>query len=170
MKNKYAKMSVTWGLCALMLFSSCISTFGQKNRIERVHSLYDSLKAYHIDNPETVLATAIFETGWMECNDCSYQMNNLFGFRVDTEYISFKNTSECLKYMQKWQAAFYAPWREKHPQSSYYDFLCHIKYAANMSEYVKNINSIEHWIRLNIRDERPDFMGLEALVLPNMRN
>jgi hypothetical protein len=152
MESIYLKTLVRFATCFLLLLGCYISDC-QQNRMIKVQRLYDSIKSYGIDKPEAVLATVIFETGWLECTDCSLGMNNLFGFRLDDGYIGFANYSECLAYMKKWQEAFYLPWKVKHPDLSYYDFLVYVNYAQNMPDYIKNVQSLEHWISLNVANE-----------------
>jgi len=150
MKNIYLKAAGRFALCFLLVYGCFNMAVAQQSRKIRVLQLYDSLKSYKIDKPETVLATVIIETGWMECSDCSLSMNNLFGFRLDKGYIGFTSFSECLAYMKKWQDAFYGPWKAKHPDLTYYDFLMYVNYAENMPDYIKNIKSLEEWILQNV--------------------
>jgi hypothetical protein len=156
MNNKSDTLSTRCGLCIALIFLGCFGAFAQKSKVEKVRQLYDSIKAYRLESPETVLATAIVETGWLECKDCSLEMNNLFGFRATDDYIVFANTSQCLAYMKKWQEAFYRPWKAKHPHENYYDFLCYVKYAADMPGYVRNVKSLEHWVWNNLNMQKPE--------------
>ena len=160
MKNIFPKVFIKHILCFLPLLIIGISASGQQNRMVKVQQLYDSLKSYQITNPETVLATAIVETGWLECKDCSLTMNNLFGFRLDSGYIGFASYSDCLAYMKKWQQAFYIPWKAKHPDANYYDFLVYVNYAENMPDYIKSIQSLERWILLNVDANKSELAGL----------
>jgi hypothetical protein len=147
---------IKYAACFFLLFAAYGRSDCQQNRLVKVQQLYDSLKSYQIDNPETVLATAIFETGWMECTDCSLNMNNLFGFRLDNGYVQFSNYSECFTYMKKWQNAFYAPWKAKHPTSSYYDFMTYVNYAQNMPVYIQTVKALEQWIFRNVETNKAD--------------
>lgn len=135
-----------------MLFLSFSSgrLFAQTSREQKVSALYDSLLVYDIDYPETVLAQAMFETGWMECKKCTFKFNNLFGFRGNGNYMRFATLSDCLAYLKKWQNKYYLPWHQKHPKDSYYDFLTHLKYAADMPTYLKKIKQVERWIAKNV--------------------
>ena len=160
MKNISPCFLLNYVLCAFLLVAVCTGSSGQQNRMVRVHQLYDSLKSYQIENPEIVLASAIIETGWMECADCSLGMNNLFGFRLDNGYIGFSNYSQCLVYMKKWQQAFYAPWKLKHANQNYYDFLTYVNYAQNMPDYIKNLKTLERWILQNVDADRTELAGL----------
>jgi hypothetical protein len=150
MKNKSATLLTRCSLCIAIMCLCCMATVAQKSRMDKVRELYDSIKAYHLESPEAVLAGAIVETGWLNCKDCSLDMNNFFGFRSTNNYIMFANTSQCLCYMKKWQDAFFLPWKAKHPGGSYYDFLCYIKYAADMPGYVRNVKSLERWVWANL--------------------
>lgn len=154
MKQKYSLPITKFTLCAVLLFSFSVIAFAQGKRVEKAQALYDSLKVYQIEYPQTVLATALVETGWMECKDCSMNMNNLFGFRSSKGYVSFKNLSECLDYLKKWQDYFYTPWKNSHPNGNYYDFLNYMRYAENMPFYIKNVKNLERWVFYNLETER----------------
>src|ERR1019366_2975431 len=139
------KKKVGCCLCVLIMLLCCAALYGQC-RVERVSSLYDSLIAHEIESPKTVLAIAIFETGWMECHHCTYRFNNLFGFRNNGGYVRFKSISACLDFLKHWQEKYYLPWGKKHPKGTYYDFLRHMRYAQNMVSYMKMIRPLEKWI------------------------
>jgi hypothetical protein len=119
------------------------------------------MRVYQLESPETVLATVILETGWIECTDCSLKMNNLFGFRSSNDYISFKNISECLAYMKKWQNSYYRPWKAKHPDGTYYQFLTFVKYAQDMPRYVRNVKSLECWLKQNVAVVIPEVATIQ---------
>ena len=129
----------------------------QAGRTAKVDNLYSCLKEYDIECPKTVLAIAIYETGWMECKNCSYQFNNLFGFRANHNYIKFESIYDCVQYLRIWQTAFYDPWKIKHPNGTYYQYLAHIKYAPDMVNYVKTLKHIEGLVagELNAIDSAP---------------
>jgi hypothetical protein len=65
--------------CKCFIFVLLITGILSKNasaqnyRIERMQSLYDSIRYYGIIEPKTVLAIAILETGWLECSNCHLQ-------------------------------------------------------------------------------------------------
>jgi hypothetical protein len=163
MKNIFTKNLLRYSLCFLVTLAVYSSSNCQQSRTLKLQQLYDSLKLYQIDDPVTVLATAIFETGWLECRDCSMSMNNLFGFRLDSGYVQFSNYSSCIAYMKNWQKAFYLPWKEKHPDLSYYDFMVHVNYAQNMPEYLKNVKALEHWIIQNIEPQKTELINWQSL-------
>jgi hypothetical protein len=153
-KNKTSKSF----LLLVLLQSVQIAAHSQDARTIKVNNLYSCLKEYDIECPKTVLAVAIYETGWMECKHCTYQFNNLFGFRANHDYLRFKDIYECLEYLKVWQATYYDPWKAKHPKGTYYEYLAHVKYAhANMSHYLLIIRSIEHLIAKDVKqmDDAP---------------
>jgi len=125
-------------------------TYCQQIHLNKVRSLYDSLIAYDIESPGTVLSVAIFETGWMQCKKCTLSDNNLFGFRNNDGYVKFESVSACLAYLKTWQDTFYKPYKRRHPRKSYYDFLVHIRYAYDMTTYLQTIKSLDHWVSENI--------------------
>lgn len=143
--NSYFRLAaLLWMLLVVQLATA------QNGREERMQMFYDSIHAYEIAEPKTVLAIAIVETGWMECQKCHFRKNNLFGFRTGKGYMHFDNLSACLAYKKEWQERFYTPWKTKHPNGTYYQFLTHKQYAANMNSYLKNIKWIEKWIDKNL--------------------
>ena len=140
-------------LLAVLLLLVNQYAFGQKGRVAKVSSLYSCLLDYKIECPKTVLAIAIFETGWLECKNCTYQYNNLFGFRANHDYLRFKSTYECIEYLKIWQQTYYDPWKAKHPKGSYYEFLVHVKYAhLNMPNYLRIIKSIERLVSKDLKE------------------
>lgn len=137
-------------VCCLVMAGSHLAT-AQETRQQKAQALYDSLVAYDIKHPKTVLAIALFETGWLECKKCAYNHNNLFGFRGNSAYMKFASISDCLTYLKKWQTNFYEPWHAKHPVAGYHDFLVHLKYAQDMPTYLKKIKWMEKWVSRNIK-------------------
>lgn len=144
------KGSLNRTLLLLALVFALTGSKAQQTRIERVGAMYDSLLAYDIAYPKIVLAQAMFETGWMECKKCTFRYNNLFGFRGRGNYMRFATISDCLEYLKTWQQKFYEPWRQKHPKGTYYEFLTHMKYAADMPTYLKKIKWVERWVDKNV--------------------
>jgi len=152
MVNRENKKLANCLLVVLLLFVGQ-HAYSQQSRNAKVNYLYSSLIAYDIECPKTVLAIAIYETGWMECTNCTYENNNLFGFRANSDYFRFNSVADCLEYFKKWQTAYYDPWKAKHPKGTYYDYLVYIKYAhINMDNYVKNIKAIEKLIGKNVKE------------------
>ena len=153
------KKMAAYCLCLSLMLLYGFSAQGQ-SRVERVSNLYDSLISHQIKSPKTVLAIAIFETGWMECHHCTYQQNNLFGFRNNEGYVKFATLCDCLDFLKHWQHKYYTPWKILHPKGSYYDFLRHMRYAQDMVSYMKKIKPLEKWIEENVEraEEAPAFL------------
>jgi hypothetical protein len=140
-------------LLILLFMLAGLNAQGQNDRTTRVRDLYRCLNDYGIECPKTVLAVAIFETGWMECKHCAYQYNNLFGFRTNINYIRFGSIYECLDYLKVWQATYYDPWKTRHPNGSYYQYLVHIKYArGTMVSYISTIKAIEKLVDEDVKE------------------
>jgi hypothetical protein len=144
-------------LCLFILLGFSLRSYGQQDRIQRVYSLYNCIRDCRIQNPKTILAIAVLETGWMECHHCSYQFNNLFGFRGDGEYMRFSSIYECIEYFKRWEAKYYLPWKARHPQGNYYDFIRHMKFAPHADRYIQNVRSIERWLSDNLYLEDSEF-------------
>jgi len=149
MNCKPGKILLVFSFFCLMLLAPSAGLSAQKKRVERIYNLYDCLKDYGIAEPKTVLAVAVYETGWLECKNCTLQLNNLFGFRTSSQYIRFANIYQCLEYMKRWQEFYYVPWQLKHPNGTYYQFLIHMKYAKNTDYYIHKLRPIEKWIDEN---------------------
>jgi uncharacterized FlgJ-related protein len=122
----------------------------QSKRIKEVSSLYDSLRSHKIEHPKTVLAIAIYETGWMQCKSCALEYNNLFGFRTNKDFLKFSSTTESIRYLKRWQSRYYQPWKARNPEGTYYEYLRYIRYCDNMDSYIQNIKNIEQWLSVNI--------------------
>jgi hypothetical protein len=136
-----------------MLFASSNNElYAQSHMIKKVSNLYDSLRSHKIENPKTVLAIAMYETGWMKCKSCALDGNNLFGFRTNKDFLKFSNIYESIKYLKRWQTRYYHPWRAKNPDGTYYEYLKYIGYCDNMDSYIKNIKSIEQWLSMNVEN------------------
>jgi|GEM_PF-397435 hypothetical protein len=146
------KSALCFLLVLLLVFANRFA-FSQTSREAKVNDLYHCLLEYHVECPKTVLAIAIYETGWLECKNCTYQYNNFFGFRANHDYLRFKSIYDCLEYFKIWQETYYMPWKLKHPKGTYYEYLAHVKYAhANMGNYLKTIKSIERLISKDVKD------------------
>jgi hypothetical protein len=145
-------------LLVLQLVFIQFFAWSQTSRDAKVASLYQSIKQYNIECPKTVLAIAVFESGWLECTHCAYQYNNLFGFRANGDYLRFNNIDECLAYFKTWQNTYYVPWKKRHPTGTYYEYLPHVKYAhINIGNYVRTIKAVERLIDKDVimMDESP---------------
>ena len=145
-------------LLVALLLSAQLPAHSQDPRTIKINDLYSCLKEYDIECPKTVLAIAIYETGWLECKHCSLQFNNLFGFRTNNNYIRFNSIYDCLDYLRVWQTTYYDPWKKKHPNGTYYDYLAHVKYAhVNIAHYLLTIKSVERLISKDVKkmDDAP---------------
>jgi hypothetical protein len=148
-------LKLTKGLFIIILWTllSIINhndTYAQGHRVKEVSRLYDSLISHKIAFPKTVLAIVIYETGWMQCKSCALEHNNLFGFRTNKDFIKFTSVTESIKYLKKWQNRYYTPWKTKHAEGTYYEYLTYIRYCDHMDNYIKEIKSIEKWLSQNI--------------------
>lgn len=66
-------------------------------------SVYMELIKQDVKHPKVVLAQVIKETGWMECEKCSLDHNNLFGLRYKGEYLKFNHWKESIARYKKFQ-------------------------------------------------------------------
>ncbi len=150
MIQKLRKTILNTTIIILLVLSGSITIFAQSNRLKEATRIYDSLKSHNIAFPKTVLAIVIYETGWMQCKSCALKYNNLFGFRTNKDFLKFSSVSESIKYMKKWQNRYYLPWKARHPEGTYHEYLVYIGYCDNMDSYLKNIKNIEEWLSNNI--------------------
>ncbi len=151
MERKLKKGLLFMTAAVVLVLAQNSELSAQGRRVREASSLYDSLVRHKIESPKTVLAIVILETGWMQCKDCALERNNnLFGFRTNKAFLKFSSTSESIKYMKRWQVKYYKPWKTKHPNGTYYDYLKYIRYCDNMDNYIRKIKSIEQWISVNI--------------------
>lgn len=93
--------------------------------------------------PDIVLRQSVWETGWYNCKHCSWDFNNLFGFRHSdwitkdnpAGYKKFKRWQDSIDYYKKWQSSRYKG-------GDYYEFLLSVGYAEAGKQYIKNLKSI----------------------------
>lgn len=85
------------------------------------------LKVKHVD---IVFAQAKLETGNFK-SDVYKQYSNLFGFRLNNDYMKFTSWRECCKYYKDWQS-------RKYKDGDYYEFLINIGYAEDTT-YIKKL-------------------------------
>lgn len=97
--------------------------------------VYREILKHEIKHPEIVLKQAILETGWFKCEYCSYDHNNIFGFRYKHKYLEFDTWQESVAYYKKWQD-------KRYKGGDYYDFLKKVGYATSKTynRKLKNIN------------------------------
>lgn len=92
--------------------------------------VYEYCVKKDIKYPEIVTAQAIWETGWFDCNNCSMDKNNIFGFWYKDSYKSYDSWQESVDAYKRWQDTYYDP------QRNYYDFLA-CMYKTNTGRCVK---------------------------------
>ncbi len=88
----------------------------------------------NIQYPKIVLAQAIEESGWLECTNCSLDVNNIFGFWYKKKFLEFDSWQESVEYYAKWQKRHYI-------KGDYFKFLKKIPYSMN-PKYVENLKRI----------------------------
>ena len=98
------------------------------------------LRRLGVKHPRIVLAQSVLETGHYKSAVCKTH-NNLFGFRVKSGYLKFKDWKECCAYYKRWQDRHYNP----NEHQSYYGFLREIGYAED-PEYIVKVKTITNEI------------------------
>lgn len=96
------------------------------------------LKSKNVLFPEIVLAQSILETGWFKCNNCSMDVNNLFGLYNSrkNEYFPYANWEESIN---GYKRGIQYKYSEKY--DDYYAFLDDINYAADPN-YISKLKTI----------------------------
>lgn len=119
-----------------------IWSFGdQRKEPLTINNVYDCIVENEILEPEYVLAQSILETGWYKCKYCSLSRNNIFGFRIESEYLHFSHWDESVEYYRKWQI------RKGYKRGeNYVRFLKRVGYASD-PDYGKKIKSIVRRLR-----------------------
>jgi hypothetical protein len=114
--------------------------------IDSVNYYIDSLD---IQEPCYVLAQAILESQWFQCKNCTWENNNMFGFRAKSgKYMKFKSWQECVIYYDNWQKKRYFKYKKLHKNGDYIGFLIWCKYAES-KRYSDDIRKIHKWINKN---------------------
>ncbi len=98
-------------------------------------NVYAELEKLNVKHPEIVLKQSILETGWYDCDYCSLEGNNIFGFRYKKKYIQFENWTEGVAYYKKWQD-------KRYKGGDYYNFLREVGYATSKT-YISKLKSIK---------------------------
>ena len=112
----------------------CIQTFAQTPE-----SVLKELKSKNVRFPEIVLAQSILETGWFKCNNCSMDVNNLFGLynSKKKEYFFYSTWQNSIDgYKKGIQYKYF-----KKEYADYYEFLVDIHYAADPN-YISKLKTI----------------------------
>ena len=101
-------------------------------------SVLKELKSNNVLFPEIVLAQSILETGWFNCNNCSMDVNNLFGLynSKKKEYFPYANWEESIN---GYKRGIQYKYSEKY--DDYYAFLDDINYAADPN-YISKLKTI----------------------------
>lgn len=113
------------GLCLIPLIS-----IGQTTS-----NVLKELKKQNIKFPEIVLAQSLLETGWYQCENCSMDVNNLFGLYDSKEkkYFSYPSWEESIGGYKR--GVQYKYFKKKY--DNYYQFLDDIGYASDPQYIVK---------------------------------
>ena len=77
-----------------------------------------------------------------KCTKCSLDYKNLFGFMWKGKFKKYDSYLASINDYRKWQLKWWKPYKKRHPDKSYYDFLHWIKYCDNMENYVRTIKLI----------------------------
>jgi len=98
-------------------------------------NVYAHLERLGVKHPEIVLKQSILETGWYECDYCSLEHNNIFGFRYKKKYLEFDTWVESVEYYKKWQ-------EKRYQGGNYYGFLKEVGYATSRT-YISKLKQIK---------------------------
>lgn len=112
--------------CILIIILTIIS-LNANSQISQKLKNRDSVAAiiaqYDIQHPDIVLRQAMFESGWLMCNSCSWNLHgNPFGFFYKGKYLDFESIHKAVAYYKWWQDQLYKG-------GDYYEFLEKIGYA-----------------------------------------
>ena len=101
-------------------------------------SVLKELKSKNVLFPEIVLAQSILETGWFKCNNCSMDVNNLFGLynSKKKEYFPYTNWEESIN---GYKRGIQYKYSKKY--DDYYAFLDDINYASDPN-YISKLKTI----------------------------
>jgi hypothetical protein len=99
-----------------------------------IDNVYNYIKYLEIKYDSIVLKQVILETGNLSCSNCSLDVNNLFGFRYNKQYIKFDHWKHSIRYYANWQY-------RKYKKGDYYQFLINVGYATD-SNYIQKLKKI----------------------------
>lgn len=100
-------------------------------------TLLDSIETEIRDKcifPEIVIKQMKLETGSLTCTNCSWDHNNLFGFRWKGEYLEFDTWQDGVDYCAEWQ-------KRKFTEDYYYTFLIEVGYATD-PQYINKLKQL----------------------------
>jgi flagellum-specific peptidoglycan hydrolase FlgJ len=100
-------------------------------------NVYTICVTQNVKFPEVVTSQSVLETGWYQCQNCSLNKNNIFGFYSD-RYLTFDHWIESVAYYKKWQDK-YSP--ELCTNDEYLQWLKDFGYFTD-ENYIKKINDI----------------------------
>ena len=150
LRKKISKIRRSIFTLMLVVSSVSLSSFVHANEVSAVkagpifvdavpeltpENVYAQLEKFGVQHPEVVLRQSILETGWYECEYCSLEHNNIFGFRYKKKYLEFNNWVEAVKYYKKWQD-------KRYKGGDYYAFLKEVGYATSKT-YISKLKSIK---------------------------
>jgi len=72
-----------------------------------INTIKKELIKQEIKYPDIVMKQIILETGWLKCNNCSLDSNNIFGFWYKKAYKRFDDWKEGIIYYKQWQEKWY---------------------------------------------------------------
>lgn len=114
--------------------------------ISQLISIKNLLDSLGVEEPFYVLAQSAYETGWFKCKNCTWNNNNMFGFRgLNGKYMKFSSWKKCVIYYSKWQNKRYTIYKDKFPDGTYLNFLKWCKYAT-AKNYSSHIQVTYDWI------------------------
>lgn len=116
---------------------------------EYLYSIKYMLDTLKVEEPVYVMAQALYESGWFACKHCTWENNNMFGFKGSNgKYLKFKCWQDCVIYYAKWQKKRYPKYKAKHPNGNYLDFLRWSNYSVS-KDYAGKITTMKKWIEKN---------------------
>ncbi len=150
MGNKFKYLPYTLGMLGVFLIIGLLSSNNQPDKVpykqgeQSVTIDLDKNESFTPDNfkkeinklgikhSSIVYAQARLETGNFK-SKYFINKNNLFGFRGNNGYMTFKSWQDCVDYYKRWQ-------NKRYKGGDYYNFLINIRYAED-SLYISKLKS-----------------------------
>lgn len=132
LKMNFPKLTRTDLYALFLVLFVCFACTCSKS--QDAQAVYRYVKMVGIKHPEIVTAQAILETGWFDCNNCSMEVGNIFGFLYKGKYLDFCFWDESVRYYKWWQDQLYKG-------GDYYDFLKRVGYATD-PYYISKLKKI----------------------------
>ena len=98
---------------------------GLKVKAQTKEEVYKFCDKIGIKHAEIVVNQSLLETGHYQCENCSLDHNNIFGFRYKKKYLEFNSWKESCLYYLKWQRKRYDG------KQDYYEFLKCVQKRTN---------------------------------------